>query len=261
MSEYGPGEIHLAPGTLVEGATIRGTTMLVDAQDVSFVDCEFVGDDTPNKGILVFLGGRGCSVVNSRFRGGVQAGQLSIGLNPRVSGAAAIPYDWTVTGCEFDAPDGQWGTYPQSHHIYALSDPTYPQNGRIVDCTFAGHPYGSCVKIGGTGNNPHFEGSRGITVAGCILNGVQGGDGRANTLLVEGERSEAVVADCDFTATNAMPYLQAVDGARLRVTGADLPQGIIEYSSWYWLRIFKQSKKAVAAPGSKPPNIGGISWA
>lgn len=258
MDEYGPGELKLANGTIIRDSIIHGSTMLVGCQDVTFENCEFVGSPTGDKAVMCFLGGRGFKVLDSLFRDGVQRGQLSIGLNSRVTGAARNPYDWLIQGCEFQPPEGQWGNYPQTHHIYCLADPNYSQNGRIVDCDFSGHPFGYNVKIGGTGKDPIGEGAKGITLENCRLHGVMAG-GRAATILLEGASTDAAVIGCTVDG-DAVPYIQAVDGARLRMSGTVLPKGVVEYSSWKVLYFFSQSAKKTVPVGVKPANIGGISW-
>jgi hypothetical protein len=270
-----PNEIVDLKGATVEGADvdrwpdnlviangiIRGQTQVFNAQGGGFRDCAFAGaPGVKQQGLLRMRGGIGWSVTGCSFDGGIQAGQLSISLNDRLTLPQSVPTDWRVDNCRFAAPDGQWGTYPATTHIYVLSDPTYSQNGVIDGCYFSGHPYGPNVKVGGTGNNPRTEGARGVTISNCTFNGVSGRDGRGNTMLVEGAKSEATVIDSTIQSPGWLPYLQAVDGARLRMQNVTLPQGVTEMSSWYFLYFWTSSKKVTVAPGVKPPTVGGISW-
>jgi hypothetical protein len=249
-------------GLILRDGTFTGQTQVFDARGGGFDSCSFTGaPGVKQQGLLRMRGGIGWAVTGCGFSGGIQAGQLSISLNDRLPMPVSIPRNWVVSGCDFRPPVGQWGTYPATTHVYVLSDPTYSQNGVIDGCYFWGHPFGPNVKVGGTGNNPRTEGARGVEIRNCTFNGVPGRDGRANTMLVEGAKSEATVIDSKIQSPGWLPYLQAVDGARLRMQNVTLPQGVTEMSSWYFLYFWTQSKKVTVAPGVKPPTVGGISWA
>jgi hypothetical protein len=253
-------------GVTVQNGTFLGEMHLYDANRLTFEGCTFVGDPTTElKSICKFLGGDGWLVDNCVFRGGIVASQLGIGLNTRLPGRrASVPQNWTVGNCTFLPLDGQWGEYPQAHSIYCLTSPQVPMNAHIDNSTFTGTPFGAPLKLGGTGYSPHIEGVRGVTVTNCVFDGAPDGAGRCLAVLTQGQRTDVMLSGCTLTSTQgAVPWVQAMDGARLRMENTELPLGVVEYATWWRLVIFfPTDEKIRVEPGRKPRDIlGHISWA
>ena len=249
-----------SPGVTVENAVFVGQTQMFNADHVQFKNCTFTaGTSTTDHGLLRMLGGTGWIVTGCRFVGGVVASQLGVGLNSRVK--ASVPMNWVIEDCTFEPNDGQWGQYPQTHHIYVLTDPGTNMNGIIDRCVLHGSPFGAGLKLGGTGNQPHSEGTKGVLVTDCHINGKLDVAGRCLTVLTQGEKTDVTVRHCTLTGTDGViPFVQGMDGARCRFEQMDLPQGVTEHATWFVAYFFKQEKKVTVPPGQKPPNIGKLSW-
>lgn len=248
-------------GVIVVGGNLVGQTQVFDAHGGGFVECSFT-DTSGQKlqGLLRMLGGTGWTVSGCRFVGGVVASQLDVGLNSRV--ARGCPTFWRVNGCTFEPLSGQWGTYPQGHNVYVLTDPDVDMGAMIDDCTLSGSAYGAAIKMGGTGFQPRSEGTRGVVVADCRINGVVDAAGRCLAVLTNGTKTDVTVRDCVIENINGIaPWCQAMDGARLRMERTRLPLGVVENATWYVLWVWKTEKKVTVKPGIKPPTVGGITWA
>jgi len=245
-------------GVTVQNGTFLGQMQLYDADRVTLEGCTFIGDPTTElKTICKFLGGDGWQVLDSTFRGGVVASQLGMGLNTRAKGRQTVPTNWLVDSCTFLPLDGQWGEYPQGHAIYCLTSPRVRMNARIEHCSFSGSPFGAPLKLGGTGNDPHREGVKGVVVTDCVIGGVPDDAGRCLAVLTQGQRTNVALSGCTLTAPEgAIPWVQAMDGALVSLENTELPQGVVEYATW-WRGgfIFQTEKKITVAPGEQPPDI------
>lgn len=255
---------EVATDVTVRNGTFAGGEMhLYDADGLTFDNCTFVGEPTRELNtVCKFLGGRGWRVLNCRFRGGVVKSQLGMGLNSRVLGDRQVPTRWLVSDCVFEPLDGQWGEYPQGHNVYCLTDPKVDMQARIDHCTIVGSRFGAALKLGGTGNDPRFEGVRGVLVTNCVITGVLDDAGRALAVLTQGNRTRVMLRDCTLICdTGTTPWVQAMDDAKIRMENTQLPDGVTSWTTWFRLVWFNPDEKVVTPPGEEPPRrVGGIVW-
>ena len=249
---------HVPDDVTIRGAAFVGQMHLTDAQRLTFDVCSFTADPaTTFQSLCKFLGGHGFHVIGCTFRGGKVASQLGVGLNTHERGDRAVPTDWLIDRCRFEPLAGQWGTYPQGHNIYVLTDPTVPMGGRIERCILMGSPFGAALKLGGTGNDPHREGITGVVVSECEITGVHDGAGRALAVLTQGARTDVELDGCTLRCTTGTrPWVQAMDGATCRMVDTRLPDGWVNHATWYVWRILKRETKTAHAGGAR----GGVEW-
>lgn len=254
-------------GVTITNGVFLDQTQIYSGKRMTFQNCKFVGGNERvglDHGLLRMLGGDSWMVSACEFDGGVVDSQLGVGLNLRETGAG-YPKNWTISDCVFNTLNGQWGDYPMGHQCYVLADPSVNINGRIENCIFSGSPYGAPLKLGGTGNQPHTEGTRGVIVDGCSITGRLDTAGRILTVLTQGEKTDVTVKNCTLLVDpedgNVQPWVQAMDGARLRMESTILPFGVKENATYFQLYFIKKSVSASSKPGAKPPSCGKITWA
>ncbi len=199
-----------APDIHIKNGEFLGQTQIHSASGMTFESCHFhaVTDDKL-QGLLRMLGGNHWSIDGCSFEGGVAATQLGVGL---YAGKEA-PINWRVTRCTFDPLAGQWGTYPQGHNIYVLTDPGVNMGGLIEDCLLSGQEFGAALKLGGTGFQPRSEGCRGVLVNRCEISGVADAAGRCLAVLTEGAKTDVTLTNCTLKGDGAVPWVQGMDGA------------------------------------------------
>lgn len=236
------GDVVMNPpkGVTVTNGTFSGDTEVHFPEQVTFDDCEIL----PR---LSMLGGAGWAVRGCKFSGGVVKAQLGVGLESSVAPSrGGCPINWEVEDCVFEELDGQWGQYPQGHHVYILTTPRIEMNGYVRRCTFAGSPYGAPIKLGGTGNFWRSEGIRGVTVEDCEVHSILDGTGSAKTILTQGLRTDVTVKNCTLHGDQGVSAnVQSMDNSIMRLDNCKYPDGVNFYARWYlwWFGLFSNESK------------------
>lgn len=244
------------------GHVITGMTQIYNAYGSHLVNLMFIDRGEVEMGAqLQMLGGRNWKIEECEVEGGRCAGQLAVSLNQNQKYLAdKVPRDWIIAGTSVSHHGGMWREYHQPHNFYNLADPGINQNGLVTGCSFAmENGLGASVKIGGTGGNPRFEGSRGVRFVGCDVQAGLGPEADALGILVQGAKSEAIFQDCRVrTIGGGMRTRVSVkDGARCRMDGVDFMDGVFQDVEWYELWGLWRRQKACVGP----VNVGGLSWA
>ena len=106
------------------------------------------------------------------------------------------------------------------------------------------------MKLGGTGYSPHIEGVRGVTVTNCVFDGAPDDAGRCLAVLTQGQRTDVILDGCTLTSSQgAVPWVQAMDGARVRMQNTELPLGVVEYATWWrWRSSSRPSRRSPWRP-------------
>lgn len=196
---------------------------------------------------ISLLGGINAQLIGWKFVNGAAYGQLGIGLDS-MGGVEGTPRDWDIVDCSFLDNSMVPRTDKravQDHNAYLFTGIAASTNGRLLRCKFGPGRNGAIVKVGGTGNDPRFEGSIGIDFVDTEIIVDKEGD---TSIVVEGAHSRAI--RFFNTKVNLPSQIRVTDGASVDFYGT-FPEGTTYVTYYDRPKDLRLNRRDLVGPSGK----------